>query len=77
MSRILIAEDEARIASFLEKGLRANGFATTVASDGHEAVRPGRLRRASTSSSSTSAFPDGTASTCWASCAGAARSSRS
>ncbi len=38
MSRILIAEDEARIASFLEKGLRANGFATTVASDGHEAV---------------------------------------
>jgi two-component system, OmpR family, copper resistance phosphate regulon response regulator CusR len=38
MSRILIAEDEARIASFLEKGLRANGFATTVAVDGHEAV---------------------------------------
>jgi two-component system, OmpR family, copper resistance phosphate regulon response regulator CusR len=38
MSRILIAEDEARIASFIEKGLRANGFATTVASDGHEAV---------------------------------------
>ena len=26
MSRILIAEDEQRIASFLEKGLRANGF---------------------------------------------------
>jgi two-component system, OmpR family, copper resistance phosphate regulon response regulator CusR len=38
VSRILIAEDEARIASFLEKGLRANGFATTVAADGHEAV---------------------------------------
>src|SRR5688572_6932464 len=38
MSRILIAEDEARIASFIEKGLRANGFATTVAADGHEAV---------------------------------------
>jgi two-component system copper resistance phosphate regulon response regulator CusR len=38
MSRILIAEDEGRIASFIEKGLRANGFATTVASDGHEAV---------------------------------------
>ena len=37
MSRILIAEDEARIASFLEKGLRANGFATDVAFDG-EAV---------------------------------------
>ena len=30
MARILIAEDEARIASFLEKGLRANGFATMV-----------------------------------------------
>jgi DNA-binding response OmpR family regulator len=38
VSRILIAEDEARIASFLEKGLRANGFTTTVAADGHEAV---------------------------------------
>ena len=34
MSRILIVEDEERIASFLEKGLRANGFATTVARDG-------------------------------------------
>jgi two-component system copper resistance phosphate regulon response regulator CusR len=28
LSRILIAEDEARIAAFLEKGLRANGFTT-------------------------------------------------
>jgi len=35
--RILIAEDEARIASFLEKGLKANGFVTAVAGDGHEA----------------------------------------
>ncbi len=34
MSRILIAEDEVRLASFLEKGLRASGFVTTVASDG-------------------------------------------
>jgi two-component system copper resistance phosphate regulon response regulator CusR len=39
MSRILIAEDEARIASFLEKGLRANGFSTEVAGDGEEAFR--------------------------------------
>ncbi len=38
MSRILIAEDEARIASFLEKGLKANGFTTTVAVDGREAA---------------------------------------
>jgi DNA-binding response OmpR family regulator len=34
MNRILIAEDEQRLASFLEKGLRANGYATTVVSDG-------------------------------------------
>jgi DNA-binding response OmpR family regulator len=38
MRRILIAEDEARIASFLEKGLRANGFVTTVTGDGNEAL---------------------------------------
>jgi two-component system copper resistance phosphate regulon response regulator CusR len=38
MSRILIAEDESRIASFLEKGLRANGFATAVAATGEEAL---------------------------------------
>jgi DNA-binding response OmpR family regulator len=38
MSRILIAEDEARIASFLEKGLKANGFATSVAADGRDAI---------------------------------------
>ena len=34
VSRILIAEDEARLAAFLEKGLRASGFATTVVGDG-------------------------------------------
>jgi two-component system, OmpR family, copper resistance phosphate regulon response regulator CusR len=38
MSHILIAEDEPRIASFLQKGLAANGFATSVADDGHEAL---------------------------------------
>jgi DNA-binding response OmpR family regulator len=38
MSRILIVEDEQRIASFLEKGLRANGFATQVAGDGEQAL---------------------------------------
>jgi two-component system, OmpR family, copper resistance phosphate regulon response regulator CusR len=31
MNRILIAEDEERLSAFLEKGLRANGFVTTVA----------------------------------------------
>ena len=34
MNRILIAEDEPRLASFLEKGLRASGFTTTVVDDG-------------------------------------------
>ena len=38
MSRILIAEDEARIASFVEKGLRAAGFAVTVSADGRDAL---------------------------------------
>ena len=38
MSRILVVEDEARIASFLEKGLRASGYATTVAADGETAL---------------------------------------
>jgi two-component system, OmpR family, copper resistance phosphate regulon response regulator CusR len=37
VSRILIAEDEGRISSFVEKGLRANGFATEVAADGNQA----------------------------------------
>jgi DNA-binding response OmpR family regulator len=34
MSRILVAEDERRLASFLEKGLRASGFVPTIVSDG-------------------------------------------
>jgi two-component system, OmpR family, copper resistance phosphate regulon response regulator CusR len=38
MSRILVAEDEGRIASFVEKGLRANGFAPTVVGDGATAL---------------------------------------
>lgn len=38
MNRILIAEDEPRIAAFLKKGLQANGLTTTVAKDGSEAV---------------------------------------
>ena len=38
MTRILIAEDEARISSFVEKGLRAAGFAVATASDGRTAL---------------------------------------
>src|SRR5699024_9261438 len=36
--RILIAEDEARIARFMERGLKANGFASTVVEDGISAL---------------------------------------
>lgn len=38
MARILIAEDEHRIASFVSKGLTANGFTATVVSDGPSAL---------------------------------------
>ncbi|MGC9528151.1 MAG: response regulator transcription factor, partial [Limnospira sp.] len=38
MSRILIAEDEPRIAAFLEKGLRASGFTTAIAGSGREVI---------------------------------------
>lgn len=38
MSRILIVEDEDRIASFIEKGLRSKGFVTSVVGDGSTAL---------------------------------------
>ncbi|MGQ0778257.1 MAG: response regulator transcription factor [Pseudonocardiales bacterium] len=38
MNRILIAEDSDRIAAVVEKGLRANGFITTVVADGNAAL---------------------------------------
>ncbi|WP_413317064.1 response regulator transcription factor [Agrococcus sp. 1P02AA] len=38
MASILIAEDEARIASFVEKGLQASGYTTRVATTGPEAL---------------------------------------
>ncbi|MBE7384801.1 MAG: response regulator transcription factor [Leptolyngbya sp. SIO1E4] len=38
MTRILIAEDEPRIAAFLEKALQAHGFVTLVAETGQQAV---------------------------------------
>jgi DNA-binding response OmpR family regulator len=34
VSRILVAEDEKRLASFLEKGLRSSGFSPTIVGDG-------------------------------------------
>ena len=39
MNRILIAEDEPGIVRFLEKGLRAQGYATASASDGDLALQ--------------------------------------
>lgn len=39
MHRILIAEDQARIASFIEKGLRSHGYTTAVASDAAQALQ--------------------------------------
>jgi two-component system, OmpR family, response regulator QseB len=41
MSQILIAEDEPRIASFIEKGLKSHGFITTVANDAQKALSLG------------------------------------
>lgn len=38
MASILIAEDEVRISMFLQKGLRAAGFTTTVVADGMSAL---------------------------------------
>lgn len=38
MASVLIAEDEARISSFVDKGLRAAGFATRVATTGTDAL---------------------------------------
>jgi DNA-binding response OmpR family regulator len=38
MNRILIVEDEERITSFLEKGLKANGFVTAVAGDARQGL---------------------------------------
>ena len=36
--RVLVVEDDEKIASFLAKGLRQNGFSVDTASDGEEAV---------------------------------------
>lgn len=38
MTRILIAEDEHRISSFIDKGLRAQGFSTMIVDNGLDAA---------------------------------------
>ncbi len=38
MNRILIVEDEPRLAQFIEKGLKKQGFVTFIASNGQKAL---------------------------------------
>lgn len=38
MYRILIAEDEVKIAAFMEKGFKKQGFATAIAQNGPQAL---------------------------------------
>jgi DNA-binding response OmpR family regulator len=45
VTHIHIAEDESRIASFLEKGLRVKGFTTTTVADGEQAWQHARSGR--------------------------------
>jgi len=45
VSRILIAEDEERIAHFIERGLNASGYETDVVSDGASALSLARSGR--------------------------------
>jgi two-component system, OmpR family, copper resistance phosphate regulon response regulator CusR len=45
VSRILIAEDEERIASFIERGLKASGYSTKVVGDGDSALSLARSGR--------------------------------
>ncbi|HZT66796.1 MAG TPA: response regulator transcription factor [Acidimicrobiales bacterium] len=42
MTKVLIAEDEGRIASFLKKGFESNGFATEIVDDGTQAAARAR-----------------------------------
>jgi DNA-binding response OmpR family regulator len=45
VSRILIAEDEERIASFIERGLQASGYSTKIVRDGDSALSLARSGR--------------------------------
>jgi DNA-binding response OmpR family regulator len=45
VSGILIVEDEQRIASFIERGLKANGYSTRVVQDGDSALALARTGR--------------------------------
>lgn len=41
-SQILIVEDEERLAAFIDKGLKKQGFTTAIAEDGEKALRIAR-----------------------------------
>jgi len=43
VTRILVVEDEERISSFLQKGLRSNGYTATVAATGQDALAMARI----------------------------------
>jgi two-component system, OmpR family, copper resistance phosphate regulon response regulator CusR len=45
MTRILIAEDEKKIASFIEKGLKSSGYTTSTVPDGRDALELARSGR--------------------------------
>jgi two-component system copper resistance phosphate regulon response regulator CusR len=45
VSRILIAEDDHRIASFIERGLKSSGYTATVVRDGRDALAHARSGR--------------------------------
>ena len=76
MTRILIAEDEERIVSFLEKGLRASGYATAGRRRRRRRASRWPTTTASTCWSSTSACPAWTGTRCCARCAAAANGCR-
>jgi DNA-binding response OmpR family regulator len=42
VKRILVVEDEEKISSFLQRGLRSNGYAASVAATGHDALAMAR-----------------------------------
>ena len=63
--RLLLVEDETRVASFIAKGLEGAGYITDVVGTGAEALERLRRDQAGTSSCSTWASPTWTGSRCW------------
>ena len=61
--RVLLAEDQPRVAAAVAKGLRRHGAAVDVAPDGAQALYRARVT-ATTWSSWTATFPRCTATTC-------------